>query len=146
MRSVVWPPTPCICKNEQEIFCLKTKIIWKHLKKFKTPPPHHFYVDIMNVWLYGPFRVSCDMNFFLFLEKTIILLFEQSIIKILLKHTSKPKCCGSSVKVNSISDCILWNFLWNNVFNVYYTKKKLSSICRILHSLKFQMGHIVAVM
>ena len=107
------------------------------MKKFKTPPQHHFYVDIMNVW-----SLSCFLwyEFFSVLEKTIILLFEQNIIKILLKDTSKQNSCGSSVKVNSTSDSILWNFLWNNAFNAYYAKKKLSSICRILHFLRGGSG------
>ena len=47
------------------------------------------------------------------LEKIIILLFERDkpIIKILLKDISKPYKCGSSVKVNGMSDGIFWNFM-----------------------------------
>ena len=46
-------------------------------------------------------------------ENITILLFERnkSIIKILLKDTSKLQNCGSSVKVNGISDGILWDFM-----------------------------------
>ena len=43
-------------------------------------------------------------------------MFEQNkpVIKILLKSISKPYKCGSLLKVNSISDGIPWNFLWQN--------------------------------
>ena len=53
------------------------------------------------------------MIFFSVLEKFTILLFEgnKPIIKILLKDISKPYNCGSSVKLNGISDAILWNFM-----------------------------------
>ena len=49
------------------------------------------------------------------LEKVIILLFEGNklIIKIFLKEIYKTQKCGSPVKVNDISDGILWyNFMW----------------------------------
>ena len=59
-----------------------------------------------------------------------------------LKDISKPENCGSSVKVNSISDGIHWNFMWQNATNVYYTSKKLSSICRIWYSLMFWMADV----
>ena len=58
---------------------------------------------------------------------------------------SYHKTCGSSVKVNGISDDIRKDFMWQNATAVY-TKKKLFSICRILHSLKFQVVHIVLLM
>ena len=64
--------------------------------------------------MYGPLHVCCDE--FSVSEKITILLFEQNkpINKILLKDISKPGKCGSPVKVNGISDGILWNFVGQN--------------------------------
>ena len=70
------------------------------------------------------------------LERNTILLFERNkpIIKIFLKDISKPHKCGSSVKINGISDGILFNFMWQKMLpydaaNVCHTKKKLLAIC-----------------
>lgn len=60
----------------------------------------------------------------------------------LLKDTPKPYNCGSSVEVNDISDSILWNFVWQNATNIYFTKKQLPLTRRIL---QFQVAHIVIV-
>ena len=77
--------------------------------------------------MYGPFRVCCDMIFFFsVLEKISVLLFERKkpIIKILFKDTFEPCNCGSSVKVNRISDSTIWNFVWNSANNAYYNKEE----------------------
>ena len=49
----------------------------------------------------------------LVLEKITILLFERNkpIIKILLKDISKQYKRGSSVKVDGISDGIIWSYI-----------------------------------
>ena len=82
-------------------------------------------------------------EFFSVLEKITILLFERNklIIKTLLKDISRL-----SVRVNSISDGIRWNFIWQNAINVYYTKKKLPPVCQIFYFIKFRVTCIVIVM
>ena len=69
-------------------------------------------LSIELVVILNHLRVCCEMIFFVS-ENITILLFERnkSIIKILLKDTSKLQNCGSSVKVNGISDGILWDFM-----------------------------------
>ena len=68
-------------------------------------------LSIELVVILNHLRVCCEMIFVS--ENITILLFERnkSIIKILLKDTSKLQNCGSSVKVNGISDGILWDFM-----------------------------------
>ena len=70
-----------------------------------------------NDWIgcsFKPFRGHRFINLFSVLEKNIILLFERNkpIIKFLLKDIPKPYKYGSSVKVDGISDGILWNSIW----------------------------------
>ena len=123
----LWPlSNPSIHKNEQtiDLFLKKTKEsvdMWQILR-----PPPHVYIPLpcgRNKCMV-PYVLAVIQIFFSVLEKITILLYEQNkpIIKILLKHISKPWNCGSSVKVNGISDGIFWNFIWQNATNVYYTK------------------------
>ena len=85
-----------------------------------------YHVDVIKCTVSYVFAVY---EFFV-LEKTTIMLLERDkpVIKTLRKDVSKPYECGSSVKVNGISDGTLWNFMWRNAANVYGTKKKLPSI------------------
>ena len=137
------PPTPSIFKNEPATN--KKQPACKHVTKFKTPFPPHFYVDVISVLsptclLWYEFCFCFRKNYH------PVVWTNKPIIKILLKDTSKPWHCELSTKVNIISNDILWNFMWSSATNAYYTKKKLQTICKILHFLKFQMAHVVIAM
>ena len=117
MTNFVTPnKLPSSSKINKYIFYLKTKKSAKTWQIFRTLPCglHKCMVPYLVLWY----------EFFSVLEKITILLFEQnkSIIKTLLEDTSR-------LSVNSISDGIGWNFIWQNAINVYYTKKKLPTIC-----------------
>lgn len=43
------PFPPTICKNEQQIYCLKNENLETH-DKFQGPPLNPFHVDVINVW------------------------------------------------------------------------------------------------
>ena len=60
------------------------------------------------------------MNFSSVLEKITIIWFERNKpnFKILLKDTYKPHNCGWLVKVSSISDGMLRNFIWSNAIDI----------------------------
>ena len=107
---------PSSSKINKYIFYLKTKKSAKTWQIFRTLPCglHKCMVPYLVLWY----------EFFSVLEKITILLFERNkpIIKTLLEDTSR-------LSVNSISDGIGWNFIWQNAINVYYTKKKLPTIC-----------------
>ena len=67
-----------------------------------------------NDWIGCNFKPSRGHTFMnLVLEKITILLFERNkpIIKILLKDISKQYKRGSSVKVDGISDGIIWSYI-----------------------------------
>ena len=124
---------PSSSKIYKYIFYLKTKKSANTWQILRTLPCglHKCMVPYLVLWY----------EFFSVLEKTTILLFEQnkSIIKTLLEDTSR-------LSVNSISDGISWNFIWQNAINIYYTKKKLPPICQILYFIKFRVTYIVIVM
>ena len=77
--------------------------------------------------MYGLLYVCCDLNFFSVLEKIIIILFQQNKpnFKILLKDTYKPYNYGWLVKVSSISDGMLRNFIWSNAIDVDATNAQI---------------------
>ena len=124
---------PSSSKINKYIFYLKTRKSANTWQILRTLPCglHKCMVPYLVLWY----------EFFSVLEKITILLFEQnkSIIKTLLEDTSR-------LSVNSISDGISWNFIWQNAINVYYTKKKLPPICQILYFIKFRVTYIVIVM
>ena len=107
---------PSSSKINKYIFYLKTKKSAKTWQIFRTLPCglYKCMVPYLVLWY----------EFFSVLEKITTLLFERNkpIIKTLLEDTSR-------LSVNSISDGIGWNFIWQNAINVYYTKKKLPPIC-----------------
>ena len=114
LGDLQFPPS---AKMSNKYFASKQKksaSTWQILR----PPPSHPSLHPTSMWtsyIYGTLSVCCDMNFFSDFEKITIMWFKQNkpIIKIMLNDTSKsPKLqnSGSLVKVNSISDGILWNF------------------------------------
>ena len=129
----LWGPqimTNCVTPNTLHLQKLtinllsKANKIWRHLTNIWTLHPHHFYADVINIW-----SLTCLLwydFFFSVLEKISILLFERNkpIIKILFKDTFELCNCGSSVKVNRISDSTLWIFVWKNANNAYCNKEE----------------------
>ena len=85
----------------------------------------YLFTVILDFFCYRRKLPSCCLN-----ETSQSL---KSCWKTFLSH----KNCGSSVEVNGTIDGIHWYFMGQNTTNVYYTKKKLPSIYKILHSLKF---------
>ena len=75
--------------------------------------------------MYDPLRFCCEMIFFCFRKNYHPVVWtKKPTIKMMFKDTSKPYNCGSSVKVNTISDGTLWNFMWNNATNSYYIQRR----------------------
>ena len=150
-KPIKWPPSPPNPLHLQKwttdlLSRNKKQPARKHVTKFKTPLPPHFYVDVINV-LSPTCLLWYEFFFFCFRKNYYPVVWtNKPIKKVLLKDTSKPWHCEFSAKVNTISNGILWNFMWNSATNAYYTKKKLPTICKVLHSLKFQMAHVVIVM
>ena len=112
----------------------KNKTICKHVSNFKTPSPTALPCGCHKYML--PYVFPVIWVFFAVLEKlpSCCLNETRTVTKILLKGTSKPWNCGSSNKVNSIIDGILWNFIWQNRRDVYYTKKNLLNLQNLVFS------------
>ena len=85
----------------------------------------YFFTVILDFFCYRKKLPSCCLN------------ETSQSLKYCLKTFLSHKNCESSVEVNGTIDAIYWYFMGQNATNVYYTKKKLPSIYRILHSLKF---------
>ena len=134
----MWITYPFHMQNWTIGLSFKNKKICKHVEK-----PHSHPLPFRPHKCMVPYKFM-RYEFFSVLQKITFLFFEQKvpIVKMLLKDTSKPYNCGSSVEVNDISDSILWNFVWQNATNIYFTKKQLPLIGRIL---QFQVTHVVIV-
>ena len=123
----------------------KNKKICKHFTIFKIPQLH-FYVGVINVW---SLRCLLWYDFVFSFRKHCHPVVEPNkpIIKILFKKTSDPQNCGSSVKVNRISDGILEFYVEQcQKCLVYKEENAINMQNRGLSEVSDGMVHIIIVM